>query len=152
MKKYSIGQVIYVVDPGPGSGGRIRPMQVVEELTKRTLHGEDVNYIVAFGVGDGSRHRLDEVKGEVFDGPEAVRRALIERSQTAIEHMVNAAVANADNWYGSTNPSTNPVRTEAPVHEPMPVDATLLPEAGQLVELPGGVKARVRTVKAADPK
>lgn len=148
MKKYSIGQVIYVVDPGPGSGGRIRPMQVVEELTKRTLHGEDVNYIVAFGVGDGSRHRLDEVKGEVFDGPEAVRRALIERSQTAIEHMVNAAVVNADNWYGSTNP----VQIEAPVLEPMPVDTTLLPEAGQLVELPGGVKARVRTVKAADPK
>lgn len=93
---YKVGQILFVVAPAKM---KVVPVQVVEELTKRTLKGNEVSYIVKAGDGEGDRVDVKDIEGEIFTTADTVRKTLIERSTEGINRLVNNAVGVANKWY-----------------------------------------------------
>lgn len=95
---YTVGQILYVVlrkEPN------VYPMQVVEEITKKTLDGEITSYMVRAGKDATKVLPIAEVDGEIFDSAEAAKKTLIDRVSQAILHRVEKAVESAQEWYPS---------------------------------------------------
>jgi hypothetical protein len=110
--QYKIGQVLFVV---PKDKAAVVPVQVVEEVLRKTLKGEDVVYTVSWRVGrEVKTSELGNVAGEVFDNPQRLRRTLLKRSSTAIERMVAVACKRAEE-YGFKASVEKPAPSDTPV-------------------------------------
>lgn len=94
-KTYQVGQILYVIPTGKTA---VIPIQIVEEIVKRSLSGEEIAYKVSYGK-DGKSAMLAEIDGEVFDSAENVRNVLVTRSTEAIHGMVMNAKKNSESWY-----------------------------------------------------
>lgn len=95
---YSIGQVLFVV---LSKKNQIYPMQVVETITKRTLRGEEVSYVLQAGSDKTSKVSLDTVDGEIFDSAEKARSTLVQRATLQINKLIDVAKSKSSEWYGS---------------------------------------------------
>jgi len=132
-----VGQIIFVV---PRETTKLLPMQVVEEIKKKTLKGEETTYSIKHGRNDDTRmYDVSKINGEIFVSAEAARTELIKRAKTAIEKMVNGAVDVASKWYQNGFEAMN--------NELMPSD-DIIPQINQkddtnIVMLEDGTKARV---------
>jgi hypothetical protein len=93
---YKVGQIIYVV---LRKEARVYPMQIVEEITKKTLEGEVTTYMVRGGTGADQTLPIADIDGEVFDSADKVKRVLTERATTGINQRVEQAVEKAKEWY-----------------------------------------------------
>lgn len=95
---YKVGQVLYVVlrkEPN------VYPMQVVEEITKKTLDGEATSYMLRAGADVSKVVSITDIDGEIFDSADNARKTLIERVSQSIAHRVEQAVNKAKEWYPS---------------------------------------------------
>jgi hypothetical protein len=126
MMRYEVGQVLFVI---LSKKSQVYPMMVVEEITKKNLQGEDVNYVLQGGADPTSTVLLNQVDGEIFESAEEAKNTLISRATSQIERLVSNAVAKSKEWYSKS------VIQETVVHE--------LPEASTVV-LPDGTIARVK--------
>ena len=75
-------------------------MQVVETITKRTLRGEEVSYILQAGFDKNSKVSLDTVDGEIFDSAEKTRNTLVQRATLQINKLIDTALSKSSEWYG----------------------------------------------------
>lgn len=103
--KYSIGQVVFVV---LSKKNQVYPMRVVEVITKKTLMGEDISYVLQAGQDGSSTVLLNEIDGEVFNTSEDVKNALTERATLQISRLVDAALSKSKEWYGENLPNISP--------------------------------------------
>ena len=103
---YKIGQVLYVVLT---KKSQVYPMQVVEVITKKTLEGEVISYILQAGSDRSSRVDLSTVDGEIFETAEKARKTLVERATVQINKLVEAATRKSVEWYGDV--TDNEVQT-----------------------------------------
>lgn len=132
-----VGQVLYVV---LNKQTAVYPMQVIEEITKKTLDGVDIDYVLRAGSPDGkpSSIRLGDVDGEVFETADRARKVLTERVIESIEKRVDAAVMKAKQWYPqSFAGASKPVETRAQVQAAVELESAL-------VDLGNGVRARLK--------
>lgn len=93
---YKVGQVLYVIlrkEPN------VYPMQVVEEITKKTLEGEITTYMVRAGSDPNKVLPITDIDGEIFDSSEKALKTLIERVSRSITVRVEQAVGKAKEWY-----------------------------------------------------
>ncbi len=95
-QQYKVGQVLFVVS---STKTMIIPVQVVEELTKRTLNGAEVSYIVKVGQNQEEKVDINKIDGEIYTSAAQVKKALIERSSSAIANLVINAEKKASEWY-----------------------------------------------------
>lgn len=167
MNQYSIGQVIYVV---LRKEARVYPMQVTEIITKKTLEGEVIAYMIKGGTGADQVLSIDQVDGEIFDSADKVKRTLIERASAGISQRIEQAVEKAKEWYPTgfeqasddalaairkqAAPATSQTAVPAKLKrgaankEVAALGIELQQDSDQLtVEMPDGTKARVRNVK-----
>lgn len=164
---YKVGQVIYVVLRREAV---VYPVQVVEEITKKTLDGEATTYMIRAGSNPQKVVGVSDVDGELFDTAEAVKATLVDRASASIVERVDQAVAKAREWYPSgfesrasdplalimkhdgasgTDARQRPaIRTEVAELAAELQSETASDEA--VIELDGGVKARVRSVRLPD--
>jgi hypothetical protein len=98
--KYTIGQVLFAV---LNKKNQVYPMQVVEIITKKTLKGEEVQYLLQGGSNKTTTIMLDKVDGEIFDSADVARRTLISRATKQINRLVDTAVVKSKEWYGSSD-------------------------------------------------
>ena len=145
---YSVGQILYVV---LRKEANVYPMQVIEEITKRTLEGAVTTYVVRAG-SEGKTLALNEIDGEVFDSAERAKVTLIERASQSITQRVALAVSKSKDWYPGgfegdrsalatlAAKSQTPAATED-------LNFGLEEEEMTVMELPDGTKAKVRTLK-----
>jgi len=80
---------------------QVYPMMVVEEITKKTLYGEETNYVLQGGSDHSSTILLDKVEGEIFESAEEAKYVLTTRATSRIEQIVDSAVEKAAEWYQS---------------------------------------------------
>ena len=92
---YKIGQVLYVL---LNRETKICPVQVIEEITKRTLNGETTTYIVKLGKKCETLS-LSDMDGQVFDSVEILRKTLYERITTSVENIIMSTVKKSQEWY-----------------------------------------------------
>lgn len=165
---YSIGQALYVV---LRKETRVYPVQVVKVVTETTLDGDSVTYIVRAGSAAGTTEPktlpLDQIDGEVFEAIDQVKTTLIERAKVGIVRLTDVAEAKAKEWYPNAFeaptketddlttlkkpdvPRSPRRRKERQSPEVEALAAELQQEAidaDDVIELPDGTKARIRTV------
>lgn len=96
---YKVGQVLYVILKKEAT---VFPMQVVEEITKKTLtEGEVTTYMVRAGADPNKVLAITDIDGEVFDSSEKALKTLIDRVSKSITLRVEQAVGKAKEWYPS---------------------------------------------------
>lgn len=143
--KLEIGQIIYIVKKGSMS---IEPAMVVEEIVKRTLsHGLEENYLIEWD--DGGSVLLGNVEGEVFNNVDELRNVLVSRATTSIERMIAQTSKRAKSSFsermkrqdGPDETLVDNTDTEIPVESPAP---------GDIVVLPDGTRAKVKSIKVAE--
>lgn len=172
--KYQVGQILYVV---LRKEMRVYPMQVTQEITKRTLEGEETSYVVRGGSDPKAQLLISDIDGEVFDSAEKAKTMLIDRATGNIVKLVDTAVQKAREWYPNSfeapgddpitllkKPSTSstsppPLPSKRMHHDPVAeLAAELQRESVQLtgddaiLSLPDGKKAKVRSVKLPEPQ
>ena len=147
--EYKVGQILFVVF---AKKNHVYPMQVCEQLTKISLQGEEVRYLLRGGGPEkSSTVFLDQVDGEVFDSAEKARSTLVVRATSQINRLVDAAIAKSSEWYGvepGPRPQTIDDLPDLSTMQRQPVgrDAGAEDEEAPMVKLPDGTVARLRKV------
>ena len=80
-------------------------MMITEEIVKRTLQGEEVNYVLQGGSDSSATILLNQVDGEIFESAEEAKYVLTNRATHQIEKLVDAAILKAKEWYNLDNES-----------------------------------------------
>ena len=67
MSTYEVGSVLWIIHTDrPG----LMAYRVVEEITKKTLEGEQIQYLVQSATPKSKTVRLDQIKGNIFEDSE----------------------------------------------------------------------------------
>jgi hypothetical protein len=103
---YRVGQVLFVV---LNKKMQVYPMMIVEEIVKRTLHGEETNYVLQGGSNPSITILLNEVEGEIFESAEEAKYVLTNRATSQIEKLVDSAIARANEWYNAQQQTTTEI-------------------------------------------
>jgi hypothetical protein len=148
-RRYNVGQVLYVIST---EHNKVLPFQVIEEITKKTLRGDEIFYKVVYGTDQTKTKLLSEIKDEIFTSLEDVRNHLMQNVTTWVNTQVEAARKAANTWYKTPDPTGLPDDMPSQGMQPSLSDPhTVNTEDGDtnLVELPDGrvVKARIKGVQ-----
>jgi len=103
---YRVGQILFVI---VNKKMQVYPMMVIEEIVKRTLQGEEVNYVLQGGSDPTTTILLNQVDGEIFESADEAKYVLTNRATAQIEKLVDAAVARANEWYTAQKSEEIPV-------------------------------------------
>lgn len=129
---YKVGQIIYVLT---SKETKIYPVQVVEEIIKRSITGESTSYIVKVGKGN-KLLPISDIQGELFEDVESLREVLSKRIINTVNNIVNESIEKASEWY-----------EQPEVHSPI-IDAPRLEQNdkqdGVIVKLSDGKIANVK--------
>ena len=99
MSTYEVGSVLWVIHSDrPG----LMAYRVVEEITKKTLEGEQIQYLVRSATTKSKTVKLDSIKGIIFEDSEEAKQKMIENATRAIDGMVVKIQGNVDTFFGST--------------------------------------------------
>lgn len=128
-KGYTIGQVIFVIS---NHENRVMPLQIIEEVVRKTIEGEEVSYTVRSG--EEAIQPLPK-NAEVFETLGQVKDAMIKRATSAIDGMLATALRSAEELFGhkeilSLKKPVQPIKKQQDKVE-------------TFVELPDGTKAKV---------
>ena len=86
MSQYEVGTILWIIHTDrPG----LVAYRVVEEITKKTLEGEKIQYLVKPAVPNRKPVKLESVKGRIFHSGEEAKFALIENATRAIDGMID---------------------------------------------------------------
>lgn len=130
---YHVGQVLFII---LNKKMQVYPMMIVEEIIKKTLQGEEINYVLQGGADTSATVLLNKVDGEVFTSAKEARQVLIERATQQIEKIIDAAVAKASEWYSQPSPQQE---------ERQPLEKTNMSAATPMqIELSDGTVATFR--------
>ena len=95
---YNVGQILFVVLK---KKIQVYPMMVIEEIVKRTMHGEETNYVLQGGSDPTTTILLSHIDGEVFESADEAKYVLTVRATAQIEKLVDSAVSRATEWYNN---------------------------------------------------
>lgn len=155
----SVGQIVYAVMKQKAV---VYPLLVIKEITEKSLDGEVRTYMVRAGADPNKIVAVSSIDGELFASASAAKAALIDRATSSVSHLIDQAILKAQEWYpsGREGQAGDPLTlmmkqdtVQAPQPRPELVELAqeLKQEAQEaeaaVVELSGGVKAKVRSVK-----
>lgn len=141
---YSIGQVLFAV---LNKKNQVYPMQVVEIITKKTLQGEDVQYLLQGGSDRSTTVLLDQVDGELFDSAEVARKTLTSRATKQINKLIDLAIAKSKEWYPSADSHEPQMLHDLPDFKhsvDMVTSEPVAIEQSATVTLPDGTVAKIK--------
>jgi poly(3-hydroxyalkanoate) synthetase len=93
---YEVGQIIYVLS---GESDHIVPMQICEEIRRRTIAGEEVTYLIKSGPDANGTFRMDEIKGKVFNTIEQAKVHLTNNFTQWLDKQVEWTQTSQKTWY-----------------------------------------------------
>lgn len=134
---YKVGQVVYIV---LSKKGQVYPMMIVEEITKKTLKGEEVNYVLQSGSDSSTKILMSQIEGEIFETPDETKKVLVARATSQIEKIVLSAEKKSQEWAAVVQQE---IQKEYEIHElPSKID-----EEVDTVTLADGTVARLKFPK-----
>lgn len=95
-ERYKVGQILFVV---MNKATSVVPVQVVEEITKKTINGEAKTYMIKTVLKDEPLYDIKKIKGEVFSSAQQVKETLIRRARSVIDKIVESAVSKASEHF-----------------------------------------------------
>ncbi len=136
MSTYEVGSVLWIIHTDrPG----LMAYRVVEEITKKTLDGEQIQYLVQAAMPRTKTVKLESIKGQIFENSEEAKMKMIENATKAIDGMVVKIEKNVNQYFNSTNEPIQLVNTVVPKQS-----KENLKEGYQWIELEDGSRAQVK--------
>jgi len=86
---YSVGQIVYLISK---KTTQVFPAQVVEQIKRKTLEGESVDYTIMLPDSNRSTISISEIDSQVFMSVESLRSFMIENAEKSIKTMIDKAV------------------------------------------------------------
>jgi hypothetical protein len=146
---YAVGDIVWVVNSSyPG----VKPYQVVEETTHKTLKGTMKTFYVREPSNNSDPVTIDNLGGEIFTSVESVQQELNARAQRAIEKMINQGkVLISKHFVTKVSLGTSEIAIEQDEVPPALLDSSIINkvnaefESGEdnFVILPDGTRARI---------
>ena len=139
MSQYEVGTILWIIHTDrPG----LVAYRVVEEITKKTLEGEKIQYLVQPAVPNRKSVQLESVKGHIFLSAEEAKFALIENATKAIDAMINKTEKLINQVFQvKTQPVSSMERMAPPIQEKSPEKLKM---GYQWVEMEDGKKIQVK--------
>lgn len=98
---YNVGQVLYVI---LNKRQKVIPVQVVEQVTRRSLKGEETHYSVNVPSREGAReYNLHDLDGEVYETIDDAKDALVKNANRSIESIIENAQKIASHVFNSSS-------------------------------------------------
>ena len=96
---FDVGNIVWYIG---GQTPRVLLLKVVEEITKKTLSGEEKNYVLVFNSSQGEK-RVSKSKladqGKFYPDEQAAKNAMVASASKAIDHMLLTARNNASTFF-----------------------------------------------------
>ena len=138
---HNVGDIVYIVS---NKKRQVLPAQVIEQINRKTLQGEQIQYQVLIA-GAQSPVDLDSLSavGKIFSSLEDVRESLHKQAQLAISQVIEDASNLASIHFASDEEDVDPSEQ---------VDESLISDAGDVivpkvkrvkVKMPDGTSASV---------
>jgi len=144
MSAYEVGAVLWIIHTDrPG----LMAYQVIEEITKKTLEGEQIQYLVQAAVQNTKPVKLEAIKGEIFQNSEEAKQKMIENATKAIDGMVGRIQNQVDNFFSVEKleeKSTNPKPVRKTRARKKKATAQKLKPGYQWVTMEDGTKAQIK--------
>ena len=133
---YKVGQVIYLIHPQKLA---VIPAQVVEQIIKRTVSGEEIVYNLQ-PPGEVPQVTLSSFEGEVFENLGSVREYLLTNVQNHVESIIEKTGKIVESSFEiSVSTKSTRKRKKSKKVEEIPK-----PAAGMQVDLGNGQVGNVR--------
>ena len=113
---YDVGQIVFVISD---KHKKVLPVRVVEQVVRRTLDGETVEYKVRGGSDKSQTYTLSSIGSQHFSSAEDVKNYMYENATTTINEIVGAALKSAQSKYGYQE-SIDGFTVEEPVADASP--------------------------------
>ena len=141
MSTYEVGSVLWIIHTDrPG----LMAYRVVEEITKKTLEGEQVQYLVQSATPKSKTVRLDQIKGSIFEDSEEAKQKMIENATRAIDGMVIKIQNNVDTFFSSGQPEIEELPKPKKTSSRKSKKSEKLKPGYQWVELEDGSRAQIK--------
>lgn len=140
---YHVGQVIYVLST---ESNQVVPIQVVEQVTRQTLEGTKVSYMIKVPHQKSDPVEpapLEKIKGEIFDTIDEAHAHLRENALRAVEGIIDRAKKMATASFGRPEPAPLESAFTAPDSYEEQQEET----SDNVVVLEDGTKAKIRIPK-----
>ena len=138
MSQYDVGTVLWIIH-------RDRPglvaYRVVEEITKKTLEGEKIQYLVQPAVPKSRTVQLESINGRIFLTSEEAKNALIENATRAIDTMIKKTQNLVNKFFSPPKPKIETVPDVPLIAQQEP---QTLKEGYQWVTMEDGTKIQVK--------
>ena len=136
MPQYDVGSVLWIIHTDrPG----LMAYRVVEEITKKTLEGEQIQYLIQAAMPKAKTVKLETIKGQVFSDSEEAKMKLIENATKAIDGMVEKIQKNVNKYFLKTEDTPKQEKTKA-----IQSSTNELKAGYQWIELEDGSRAQVK--------
>lgn len=137
---YEVGDIVYIIS---NKQRQVIPAKIVEQVTRRSLSGEQVSYKIQLP-GDPNQTRivdLSGVDGTVHTSMDEVRDLLYKQATSAIDHVLESASNMRDASFGAIPP----VKSEETTHQES------APSTSHSSPLPGSKKNGASKIKIQFP-
>ena len=99
---YQVGQVLFII---LNKKQQVIPVQVTEQVVRRSLNGEEISYSISIPNRDENRVlELDSIDGEVFESIDSVREYMLEQTTQIISTITDRALKVAKNRFDYDGP------------------------------------------------
>ena len=137
MSTYEVGSVLWIIHTDrPG----LMAYRVVEEITKKTLEGEQIQYLVQAATPKTKTVRLETIKGTIYEDADEAKMKLIENATRAIDGMVVKIQGAVDKYFNVVDSVIEAAST--PTKKPK--SNTKLKKGYQWMEMEDGTRAQVK--------
>lgn len=92
---YEVGQILYTIIE---NRQKVYPVKVVEQVVKKTLDGESVEYTVKIPGSKDKNVSLKKFK-KIFDDLEEVNNYLTNNAKSAIDRMIESAKSLQNSYF-----------------------------------------------------
>tara|TARA_R110001592_G_scaffold3523_2_gene19683 strand:- start:4027 stop:4461 length:435 start_codon:yes stop_codon:yes gene_type:complete len=138
MPSYEVGTVLWIIHKDrPG----LMAYQVIEEITKKTLEGEKIQYIVRSAMPKAKAVKLETIKGNIFQDSEEAKQKLLENATRAIDGMVGKIQNQVDSFFLNKSSESSKQEISTLVQLSQPQD---LKPGYQWVTMEDGSKVQVK--------
>ena len=137
MSKYEVGTILWIIHKDrPG----LVAYRIIEEITKKTLEGEKIQYIVQPAIPKAKPVQLESIKGRIFLSAEEAKNALVENASKAIDAIVD----KTQNLINRVFHNQSSLEQTTPTNQPPEETQRELKEGYQWVKMEDGTKVQVK--------
>ena len=98
-------QVIYLLF---NSERRVMPAQIIEQIVRKTLEGENISYLVEFPDNKRSKAYLEKLDAQIFTSSDEVKNRMIKNAKEMIASIIEEAEGLADQSFDTLSSEATP--------------------------------------------